>query len=151
MKLNRYQFYLIAYVFVAFTTAFFSKNAEVRPIFNGHWFVKTPYKISDFGLLIVEIDGKKKDPAIYFDRSANLTGKAWSYDRYNLAQKIAEAYLVGNDEKFESAISLLKAHLNRISNIKFILQKRNYDPKDYIRSGSVTETKDLKTIALEFP
>lgn len=151
MKLNRYILYLISYAVVAMATALFSASGEVRPVFNGHWFVKTPFKIEDFGLLIEEIDGQKKDPPVYFDRSGNLLGKNWSFDRYNLAQKIGEAYSSGNAKKLEDAIAVLKAHLGKKSNIHFLLQKRSFDPKVYIETGTVQEATNLKPIVVEFP
>ncbi len=149
MKLNRYNLYIVVYILVAFGTALFSQSGEVRPIFNGHWFIYAPSKFSDYGLLIQEIDGKKLESPVYFDRSGKKLGRIWSFDNYNLAQSIGKKFEEGNQQKLDEIIEVLKARLNRNQTIQVTLQKRVFNPEKYIKDGTVDSTEDLKSFYLE--
>ena len=106
--------------------------------------------MNDYGLLIDQVNGQKKEPPIYFDRPGNLGGKNWSFDRYDLEQKIGMAFVSGNQTEFDKAVLILRSHINKRDDIRFVLQKRTFDTKNYIETGKVTQATDLKTFSLEF-
>ena len=146
MSPNRYFLFILMYLFLAFGTAMLSNIGEVRPFFNGHWFIRTPVKFEDFGILITEINQKPVKKPFYLDRAGRKLGNMWAFDQYNLEQRIAKAFDQGDEVEKKRVLKILESHLKKGLRAKGVLQSREFDPIEYVMENKVDKVEELGPI-----
>lgn len=140
---------LLAYFIFAISTAVFTDSGAIPPFFNGHWFVKTPHTINDYGLLIESIDGQKLNPPAYLEQIINAEfPRAWPFAAYNVTQVLGKAFK-------EKQFTLLKAYLEVLNTqtfssrqVELKLMKRSINSLEFINSGKTISAQvlmDLQT------
>ncbi len=142
--INRYIFTFIFYLLSVTLIAVI--KGEVRPFFNGKWFYKTPFEMTDYGLLVTSIHGKSTSDTVYLEDIAESQLKSWKFDAYVMTQKVGQNFADGNTTQYEKSLSQLDHAVVRGTPMKLILQRRTFDTIEYIEAKKLKLTKNLKAV-----
>lgn len=130
--LNRYRIYVLLYIFSALLIGV--TKGEIRPIFSGNWFFKTPFILNDFGLKIIEIEGLSIEKSFYVDQYQGKDLSYWRYDAYKLEQQLGQFISEKNTQGAFGTIQQIKKVLFLNRNFKFEVYKRSSNIRDFIEN-----------------
>jgi hypothetical protein len=130
------------YVLVAFASVFVAPGGELFPIFNGHWFIRVPYEIQDYGLLVRSLDGKALDPPVYVEAIYPRL-RVWPFAAYGSLQNWGQARTPEEQSKAKKfALSQIFHH--RAFQAEF--RKRRIDPLDFVQDHRVLSEQTLESV-----
>lgn len=136
-------FFFMAYVAAGLVTVFATKNAEVFPFFNGHWFHLAPNRMHDYGIWIESIDGHDLGRSGYFETvAAEYFPDVKRFNAYGTIQKFGQALAQKTPESaslrayFENMIGADRA-------IRYEVHERDYVTTEMAFSGAVKSFRSL--------
>ena len=99
------------------------------PFFSWSLFKRIPNKFSDYGVLVVSIDGKRLEGVNYFQDLNFKFQKAKSVDGYYAIQKMGRALEHQNFKEFNKARILFETYyIGEAKTVKYSIVKRSYIP-----------------------
>ncbi len=121
--------FLSFYFLVSIATSF-TKTGELFPIFNRHWFYKTPNEFRDYGLLVYKLDQKELIEPLYVEKIyAQLA--VWPFSAYGAIQKLGEATENQSPDQATQMRAMQKLIFGARS-FKAQLVKRKMNPLDFV-------------------
>lgn len=135
--------FLCVYFFIALATSF-TKAGELFPVFNGHWFYKTPNEFNDYGLLISQLDGKDYSEPLYLEKVYSKL-MVWPFAAYGAVQRwgeAAEKQMMDQDAQMKAAQKLIFGSRS----FKAQLVKRKMDPLEFVLHNNIGSFQVLANV-----
>ncbi len=123
-------FGLLGVYFLISIATSFSKTGELFPVFNGHWFYKTPNQFNDYGLLISELDGQMYSEPLFLEK-IYFQVFVWPFAAYGAIQRLGEA-LEHQAPNQDEQLKAVKKLIFGSRSFKAQLVKRKMDPLEFV-------------------
>jgi hypothetical protein len=135
--------FIIFYLVAGLAVAVGSREGELFPFFNGHWFHTAPHRMHDFGVWIVELDGRELPAPAYLE---SLAAEHFPYvrrfDVYGLIQRLGQAMRDGRPEAAAIRRQLEKT-LGDARRVSYELHERDYLAMDLAFKGRITSHRNF--------
>lgn len=134
----------IVYIAIGQGVALFTDAGEWFPIFNGHWFVRVPHKMQDYGVLITEVDGQILSTPTYTERAPGMTA-GWRFAGYGTIQNLGRAIEQNDSAGVTKLRSFFENNFLKNNVTEYKIVRRTLSLLEFIKSSKVEEEHVLDT------